>query len=113
MASTTDIRKGLKIQIDGVPYHIVDHQFVKPGKGQAFTRVKIRNMATGAVLEWVMPAGAVADWGWRIPFWIGLFVGVAGLMLRRGPDYTAMLEPVFGAEGLRGVLELPIAFPRP
>ena len=40
--------------------------------------------ATGAVLEWVMPAQAVDDWGWRIPFWIGLFVGVAGLVLRRG-----------------------------
>jgi MHS family proline/betaine transporter-like MFS transporter len=40
--------------------------------------------ATGAVLEWLMPAGAVADWGWRIPFWIGLLVGVAGLLLRRG-----------------------------
>ena len=40
--------------------------------------------ATGAVLEWVMPAGAVDDWGWRIPFWIGLFVGAAGLVLRRG-----------------------------
>ena len=31
---TTDIRKGLKIQIDGVPYHITEHQFVKPGKGE-------------------------------------------------------------------------------
>ena len=40
--------------------------------------------ATGAILEWVMPAGAVDDWGWRIPFWIGLLVGVAGLVLRRG-----------------------------
>jgi MHS family proline/betaine transporter-like MFS transporter len=40
--------------------------------------------ATGAVLEWVMPAQAVDDWGWRIPFWIGLFVGGAGLALRRG-----------------------------
>ena len=40
--------------------------------------------ATGAVLEWAMPAGAVDDWGWRIPFWIGLVVGAAGLVLRRG-----------------------------
>jgi MHS family proline/betaine transporter-like MFS transporter len=40
--------------------------------------------ATGAVLEWAMSAQAVDDWGWRIPFWIGLFVGVAGLVLRRG-----------------------------
>jgi len=40
--------------------------------------------ATGAILEWLMPAGAVNEWGWRIPFWIGLFVGAAGLVLRRG-----------------------------
>jgi MHS family proline/betaine transporter-like MFS transporter len=45
--------------------------------------------ATGAVLEWVMPAGAVAAWGWRIPFWIGLVVGIAGLVLRRGLDETS------------------------
>jgi MHS family proline/betaine transporter-like MFS transporter len=32
----------------------------------------------------MMPAGAVDDWGWRIPFWVGLFVGAAGLVLRRG-----------------------------
>jgi elongation factor P len=48
---TSDIRKGLKLMIDAQPYTVVDFQFVKPGKGQAFTRVKIRNMATGAVLE--------------------------------------------------------------
>ena len=40
--------------------------------------------ATGAILEWVMPVGAVDEWGWRIPFWIGLVVGAAGLVLRRG-----------------------------
>jgi MFS transporter, MHS family, proline/betaine transporter len=45
--------------------------------------------ATGAVLEWVMPAGAVEAWGWRIPFWIGLVVGVAGLVLRRGLGETS------------------------
>ncbi len=48
---TTDIRKGLKMQIDGVPYAVVEHQFVKPGKGQAFTRAKIKNLQTGAVIE--------------------------------------------------------------
>ena len=40
--------------------------------------------ATGAVLETVMSPEAVQDWGWRIPFWIGLGVGLAGLLLRRG-----------------------------
>ena len=51
MYDTSDIRKGLKLEIDGDPYNVVDFQFVKPGKGNAFTRVKIKNMVTGAVLE--------------------------------------------------------------
>jgi elongation factor P len=51
MYETSQIRKGLKIQIDGNPYIVVDFQFVKPGKGNAFTRTKIKNMITGAVLE--------------------------------------------------------------
>jgi elongation factor P len=54
---TTDIRKGLKIQIDGVPWAVVDHQFVKPGKGQSFTRARIRNMQTGAVIERTWKSG--------------------------------------------------------
>jgi elongation factor P len=48
---TSDIRKGLKLTIDGQPYSVVDFQFVKPGKGQAFTRVKIKNLVSGNVLE--------------------------------------------------------------
>ncbi len=51
MYETSDIRKGLKIQIDGTPFAVVDFQFVKPGKGVAFTRTKLRNMMTGAVIE--------------------------------------------------------------
>ena len=54
---TSDIKKGLKMMLDGQPYTVVDFQFVKPGKGQAFTRVKIRNMATGAVLERTFKSG--------------------------------------------------------
>ena len=54
---TSDIRKNLKIMLDGSPYTVVDFQFVKPGKGQAFTRVKIRNLATGAVLERTFKSG--------------------------------------------------------
>jgi len=48
---TSQIRKGLKIEIDGDPYTVVDFQFVKPGKGNAFTRTKIKNLVTGSVLE--------------------------------------------------------------
>jgi elongation factor P len=54
---TSDIRKGLKMMVDDQPYVVIDFQFVKPGKGQAFTRLKIRNMATGAVLERTYKSG--------------------------------------------------------
>lgn len=46
-----DVRVGLKILLDGDPYNIVDADFVKPGKGQAFTRLKIKNMLNGRVTE--------------------------------------------------------------
>lgn len=59
--NTTDIRKGLKIQIDGVPYHIVEHQFVKPGKGQSFTRCRVRNLVTGAVIERTWKSGEAVE----------------------------------------------------
>jgi elongation factor P len=48
---TSDIKKGVKMMQDGQPYVVVDFQFVKPGKGQAFTRTKMKNLLTGAVLE--------------------------------------------------------------
>jgi elongation factor P len=46
-----DVRNGLKILIDGDPYTIVDTEFVKPGKGQAFTRIKIRNLKNDRTVE--------------------------------------------------------------
>lgn len=48
---TSDIKKGLKIQLDGVPFSVTEFLFVKPGKGTAFTRTKLKNLMTGAVLE--------------------------------------------------------------
>lgn len=58
---TSDIRKGLKIVIDDQPYVVVDFQFVKPGKGQAFTRCKVRNMVTGNQLERTWKSGEKLD----------------------------------------------------
>lgn len=57
MYDTSDIRKGLKIILDAQPYSVVDFQFVKPGKGQAFTRTKLKHMSTGAVLERTFKSG--------------------------------------------------------
>jgi elongation factor P len=49
--STNDLKNGLKIMVDNAPCNIVECEFVKPGKGQAFTRIKIRNLLTGRVVE--------------------------------------------------------------
>lgn len=49
--TTNEFKTGLKVMVDGAPCQIVDHEFVKPGKGQAFTRIKIRNLKTGRVVE--------------------------------------------------------------
>src|SRR5678815_4369876 len=51
MYDTSDIRKGLKVLMDGHPYTIIEFQFVKPGKGAAFTRTKFKNLLTGGVVE--------------------------------------------------------------
>ncbi|WP_428262937.1 elongation factor P [Haliangium sp.] len=51
MYDTSDIRKGLKVLMDGNPYTVVEFQFVKPGKGSAFTRTKFKNLLTGGVVE--------------------------------------------------------------
>lgn len=48
---TSDIKKGVKLMLDGQPYVVVEFQFVKPGKGQAFTRTKMKNLLTGGVIE--------------------------------------------------------------
>ena len=55
--STNEFRSGLKIMIDGDPCAIIENEFVKPGKGQAFNRVKIRNLVTGRVLDKTFKSG--------------------------------------------------------
>jgi len=55
--STSEFRSGLKVMLDGVPCNIIENEFVKPGKGQAFNRVKLRNLKTGRVLEKTFKSG--------------------------------------------------------
>jgi elongation factor P len=57
MYSTTDFRRGLKIEVEGTPYIIVEFQHVKPGKGGAFVRTKLRNLLTGRVIDKTFRAG--------------------------------------------------------
>lgn len=55
--STNEFRGGLKVMLDGEPCSILENEFVKPGKGQAFNRVKLRNLNTGRVWERTFKSG--------------------------------------------------------
>ena len=55
--STNEFKSGLKLLLDGDPCVIVENEFVKPGKGQAFSRVRIRNLKTGRVVDKTFKSG--------------------------------------------------------
>jgi elongation factor P len=57
MYSTTDFRKGLKIEVEGTPYEIVDFQHFKPGKGGAMVRTKLRNFLTDRMQDITFRSG--------------------------------------------------------
>ena len=56
-----DVKNGLKIILDGEPYSIVEAEFIKPGKGQAFTRIRIRNLRSGRVTEKTLKANETVE----------------------------------------------------
>lgn len=61
MISTAEFRKGLKIEMNGEPYIIVDFQHVKPGKGGAFVRTKLKSLITSKVLDQTFRSGDKVD----------------------------------------------------
>jgi elongation factor P len=61
MYATNQFRKGLKVEIDGTPYEIIDFQHVSPGKGRAFTRTKLKNMINQNVTEKTITSGDKLD----------------------------------------------------
>lgn len=57
MYSTTDFKKGLKIEVEGIPYDIVEYQHFKPGKGGAMIRTRLRNILTGRIQDITFRSG--------------------------------------------------------
>src|SRR5437016_12397950 len=55
--TTSEIRGGRKVLRDGDPYTVIENEFVKPGKGQAFNRIKVRNLKTGRTIERTFRSG--------------------------------------------------------
>jgi len=60
-ATTNEIKPGMKVEIDNEPYFVVSNQFVKPGKGQAFNRIRIKNIISGKVIEKTFKSGDKLD----------------------------------------------------
>ncbi len=54
---SNDVKSGAKLLIDGDPFHVINNEGVKPGKGQAFNRIKIRNLKTNRVVEKTFKSG--------------------------------------------------------
>ncbi|MDM8569406.1 elongation factor P [Thiotrichales bacterium HSG1] len=59
--STNEFKAGLKLMLDNYPCNIIENEFVKPGKGQAFNRVKLRNLKTGRVMERTFKSGETLE----------------------------------------------------
>jgi len=59
--STGDVRPGFKIEVEGEPYNVVSNEFVKPGKGQPFNRIKLKHLKTSRVVEKTFKSGEKVD----------------------------------------------------
>lgn len=59
--STNEFRSGLKIEVEGQPYTIVSNEFVKPGKGQSFNRVRLKHLMNGRTIERTLKSGDKVD----------------------------------------------------
>lgn len=59
--STSELKGGMKVEVDNEPYSVVSNEFVKPGKGQPFNRVKLKHIKTGRVIEKTFKSGEKLD----------------------------------------------------
>jgi elongation factor P len=59
--STNEFRAGVKLEIEGQPYLVISNEFVKPGKGQAFNRVRLKNLLTSRVMDRTFKSGDKAE----------------------------------------------------
>jgi len=59
--STNEIRGGMKVELEGQPYTVVSNEYVKPGKGQAFNRIRLKHLITNRVIERTLKSGEKVD----------------------------------------------------
>ncbi len=91
---TSDFRSGLKIEVDGQPYTIVTNQFVKPGKGQAFNRVRMKHLMSGRVIEKTFKSGeTVAQADVQESEMRLLYVDQSGATFMHDESYEQLIVP--------------------
>ncbi|MCA1734642.1 MAG: hypothetical protein LC739_00565 [Actinobacteria bacterium] len=93
MASTNDVRPGQALDLEGGIFTILEYQHVKPGKGRAFVRMRLRNLETGQVLDRTLPASVEVEVTYTEP-------GV------RGDRVSAATKPATTQTGL--VVQVPL-----
>ena len=86
--NTSDFRKGLKVQIDGEPYLMTDMQFVKPGKGNALYKCKLKNLVRGTTLDRTYKGGDSLESA-------DVETTNVSFLYRQGEDYVFMDEKTF------------------
>lgn len=59
--NTNDVKSGFKVEVEGEPYTVVSNEFVKPGKGQPFNRIKLKHLLTNRVVEKTFKSGDKVD----------------------------------------------------
>jgi elongation factor P len=68
--STNEFKAGLKVEIEGEPYTIISNEFVKPGKGTPFNRVKVKHLMSGRVIEKTFKSGEKLDLATGLYLWM-------------------------------------------
>ena len=96
--NTSDFRKGLKVQLEGDPFIMIECQFVKPGKGQALYKCKLRNLLRGTVLERTWKSGDSMNRPTLLKFRRSICIAAATLMFlcarKRNEQYELSAEIV-------------------
>lgn len=86
--STNEFKSGMKVEVDNEPYTIVSNEFVKPGKGQPFNRVKLKHLLTGRVVERTFRSGE------KLPL-ADIEEMTVRFLYREGEDFIFMNEKTF------------------
>jgi elongation factor P len=95
--STGDVRGGYKVEIESEPYVVITNEFVKPGKGQPFNRIRVKHLKTGRVTEKTFKSGEKLDLA-------DVEEAKMRMLYKEGEDYVFMDDNTFDQISISGTL---------